>query len=180
MLKRSDYNEEELEEFLNDNIHILPYDFSEDYVLFVIRDIKFIDKAPTYKTSEEFMTEFGLRDYYIMYKTPDLIEARFCDEIKIGMDFDINKFEKYIIPGKIFSVIKIINIDGPFNVSVFNVFNGDRFGNENYGMRREDSIDITDIIQDITDKTKVIISKDGKKDFERIKNEVLMQIDSFE
>ena len=172
IIRKNDYNDEELDDFID--IKIFPYDFSSDYLLIILRDIKFIDEPPLYKNSEEFMSEFNIRDYYISNKTKDELDSKFYDEVKPGMEHNIYD---YIIPGKVYNVTKILNIKGPNSVSTFTVSNGNSYGREMCGMIREDNVDIVRLIEDFNDKTRITINKEGKEDFERIKNEVLSQID---
>lgn len=175
IIRKNDYNDEELDDFIDDNTKILPYNFSSDYLLIIIRDIKFIDEPPLYKNSEEFMSEFNIRDYYISNKTKDELDPKFFDEIKPGMEYNISD---YIIPGKVYNVTKILNIKGSNSVSIFTVSNEDSYGRELYRMIREDNVDIITLIDDFNDNTRVTINKEGKEDFERIKNEVLSQIET--
>ena len=172
IIRKNDYNDEELDDFID--IKIFPYDFSSDYLLIILRDIKFIDEPPLYKNSEEFMSEFNIRDYYISNKTKDELDSKFYDEVKPGMEHNIYD---YIIPGKVYNVTKILNIKGPNSVSTFTVSNGNSYGREMCGMIREDNVDIVRLIEDFNDKTRITINKEGKEDFERIKNEVLSQIE---
>lgn len=174
IIRKNDYNDEELDDFIDDNTNILPYNFSSDYLLIILRDIKFIDEPPLYKNSEEFMSEFNVRDYYISNKTKDELDSKFYDEIKPGMEYNIYD---YIKPGKVYNVVKILNIKGPNSVSTFTVSNGNSYGREMYGMIREDNVDIVRLIENFNNNTRITINKEGKEDFERIKNEVLLQIE---
>ena len=82
-----------------------------------------------------------------------------------------------LIKGKPFAISKIISVEGPYAVTVFSIMNGNYFDDRpTYSMMLHGGIELTHIIDDLTNNSVVTVKKYQEDLFEEMKNNVLKQI----
>lgn len=176
------YDEEIRKEIVKLNgIGIYTYKFGDELMIISLHDIKPIDELPLYDSYKEFMDEFELDKYYIIQSKKDMLDEEKFKELYNRqpslLDWSEVDMNNCLIKGKIFQISKIIAIRGPYSVKMFSIANGNYFDDRpTYSMMLHDGIDITHIIQDLTNNNIVTVKKHQKELFEEMKNNVLKQI----
>ena len=154
-----------------------------DIHVFVIDNIKFIDEVPLYESYTIPMEEFGLNDMYIIQKTLDTWPKTTIDEI-INGTITMTEINETMIPGRVFSVSKILAIEGPYDITTFDVNAGTYLDErELYSMALTNNVEIDQITEPFdalfnNKKYRLVATKDATE-FERIKNKVLEQITNY-
>lgn len=181
-VKDSDITENEFETMLDKAYYMSNYKLGDIHV-FVIDNIKFIDEVPLYESYTIAMEEFGLNDMYIIQKTLDTWPKATIDEI-INGTITMTEVNKTMIPGRVFSVSKILVIEGPYDITTFDVNMGTYLDErELYSMALTNNVEIDQITEPFdalfnNGKYRLIATKDATE-FERIKNKVLEQITQY-
>lgn len=181
-VKDSDITEEEFENMLDKAYYMSNYKLGDIHV-FVIDNIKFVDEVPVYESYTIPMEEFGLNDMYIIQKTLDTWPKTTIDEI-INGTITMTEVNKTMIPGRVFSVSKILVIEGPYDISTFDVNVGTYLDErELYSMALTNNVEIDQITEPFdalfnNKKYRLVATKDATE-FERIKNKVLEQITQY-
>lgn len=180
-IRLSDYNFDIRKELTNLNRWLHIYKFGNDLILLKLVDILFIDDVPLYSSYQEMMDEFELDKYYIIQSKKDMLdEEKFIELYNRQpslLDWSETDMNNCLIKGKIFQISKIIAIRGPYSVKMFSIANGNYFDDRpTYSMMLHDGIDITHIIQDLTNNSVVTVKKHQEDLFEEMKNNVLKQI----
>lgn len=178
----SDITENEFENMLDSAYYMSNYKLGDIHV-FVIDNIKFVDEVPLYESYTIPMAEFGLNDMYIVHKTLDTWPKTTMDEI-INGTVTMTEVREAMIPGRVFSVSKIIAIEGPYDIVTFDVNAGTYLDErELYSMALTNNVEIDQITEPYdalfnSKKYRLVATKDATE-FERIKNKVLEQITQY-
>lgn len=181
-VKDSDITETEFEAMLDSAYYMSNYKLGDIHV-FVIDNIKFVDEVPLYESYTIPMEEFGLNDMYIVHKTLDTWPKATIDEI-INGTINMTEANKAMIPGRVFSVSKILAIEGPYDITTFDVNAGTYLDErELYSMALTNRVEIDQITEPYdalfnNKKYRLVATKDATE-FERIKNKVLKQITQY-
>lgn len=180
-IRLSDYDFDIRQELTDLNQWLYTYKFGNDLLLLKIDNILFIDEVPLYNSYKEMMDEFELYKYYIIQSKKDMFDEEKFKElyniIPSLLDWSETNMNSCLIKGKIFQISKIIAIRGPYSVKMFSIANGNYFDDRHtYSMMLHDGIDITHIIQDLTNNSIVTVKKHQEELFEEMKNNVLKQI----
>ena len=181
-VKDSDITEDEFETMLDRAYYMSNYKLGDIHV-FVIDNIKFIDEVPLYESYTIPMAEFGLNDMYIVHKTLDTWPKTTIDEI-INGTITMTEVKEAMIPGRVFSVSKIITIEGPYDITTFDVNAGTYLDErELYSMALTNNVEIDQITEPFdalfNNKKYRLIATNDATEFERIKNKVLEQITQY-
>lgn len=181
-VKDSDITEDEFEAMLDRAYYMSNYKLGDIHI-FVIDNIKFVDEVPFYESYTIPMAEFGLNDMYIVHKTRDTWPKATIDEIIKGT-ITMTEVNEKMIPGRVYSVSKILAIEGPYDITTFDVNAGTYLDErELYSMSLTNRVEIDQITEAYdamfsTKNYKLIATKDATE-FERIKNKVLEQITQY-
>ena len=181
-VKNSDITEEEFENMLDMAYYMSNYKLGDIHV-FVIDNIKFVDEVPLYESYTIPMDELGLNDMYILQKTLDTWPKTTMDEV-INGTITMTEVREAMIPGRVFSVSKILAIEGPYDIATFDVNAGTYLDErELYSMAVSNRVEIDQITEPFdalfnNKKYRLIATKDATE-FERIKNKVLEQITQY-
>jgi hypothetical protein len=176
------YDKDIRKEIVNLNgVGVTTYEFGDELMIILLRDIKPIDELPLYNSYKEFMDEFELDKYYIIQSKKDMFDEEKFKElynrkptILDWVNVDIGDF---LIKGKQFEISKIISVEGPYAVTVFSIMNGNYFDDRpTYSMMLHGGIELTHIINDLTNNSVVTVKKHQEDLFEEMKNNVLKQI----
>jgi hypothetical protein len=181
-VKNSDITETEFDTMLDDAYYMSNYKLGDIHV-FVIDNIKFVDEVPLYESYTIPMAEFGLNDMYIIHKTLDTWPKTTIDEI-INGTVTMTEVNKAMIPGRVFSVSKILAIEGPYDITTFDVNLGTYFDErELYSMAVTNRVEIDQITEPFdalfNNKMYRLVATKDATEFERIKNKVLEQITQY-
>ena len=181
-VKDSDITETEFETMLDSAYYMSNYKLGDIHI-FVIDNIKFVDEVPLYESYTIPMAEFGLNDMYIVHKTLDTWPKTTMDEI-INGTVTMTEVCEAMIPGRVFSVSKILAIEGPYDITTFDVNVGTYLDErELYSMALNNRVEIDQITEPYdalfnSKKYRLVATKDATE-FERIKNKVLEQITQY-
>ena len=181
-IKNTNMTEDEREDMLDKSDWLCSYKLGDVYV-FTIDNVKFIDEIPVYESYTIPMAEFGLNDMYILHRTKDIWPSKTIDEIIDGK-LSMVEIGKKIIPGNIFAVSKILAIEGPYNITTFDVTCGTYFDDrELYSMNVVNNVEMNQITENddwmFSNKRYRLIATKDATEFERIKNKVLEQITNY-
>lgn len=181
-VKDSDITEDEFETMLDKAYYMSNYKLGDIHI-FVIDNIKFVDEVPFYESYTIPMAEFGLNDMYIVHKTRDTWPKATIDEIIKGT-ITMTEVNEKMIPGRVYSVSKILAIEGPYDITTFDVNAGTYLDDrESYGMNVIPGINIDQIAEsenyEFSEKMYKLIATKDNTEFERIKNKVLEQITDY-
>lgn len=183
-IKVNDITENELDILLDSyGFELLNHYILNDVHVFTINNVKFIDKIPVYESYNIPMIEFGLNDMYILHRTKDTWPSKTIDEIIDGK-LSMVEIGKKIIPGNIFAVSKILAIEGPYDITTFDVTCGTYFDDrELYSMNVINNVEMNQITENddwwFSNKRYRLIATKDATEFERIKNKVLEQITNY-
>jgi hypothetical protein len=137
------------------------------------------------------MEEFGLRDYFVVCeklpKYKNLEWKKLWDECEgdvnklaqliIDTKLNIVKNQEVVIPGKVYEIYKIQEVQGPYDCKVFNVMIGNYFDDRSTYVIQDSSLEIVRHCEDhFSSEHKKYIKKNAHELFELLKNEVLSQI----
>lgn len=181
-VKDSDITEDEFETMIDSAYYMSNYKLGDIHV-FVIDNIKFVDEVPLYESYTIPMAEFDLNDMYIVHKTLDTWPKTTIDEI-INGTVTMTEVNEAMIPGRVFSVSKILAIEGPYDIVTFDVNAGTYLDErELYSMALTNRVEIDQITEPYdalfnSKKYRLVATKDATE-FERIKNKVLKQITQY-
>ena len=188
-IRNSDYPDDIRDQIHNKN-HWVHTELFDDLTIVYIDDIKPIDELPVY-TSEEMMEEFGLRDYFVVCEKLPTYDSREWNRLWMECGGDVDKLArliidtelhvlkdpKVVIPGKVYEIYKIQDIQGPYDCKVFNVMIGNYFDDRPTYVIQDSSLEIVRHCEDhFSSKHKKYIKKNAHELFEQLKNEVLSQI----
>jgi hypothetical protein len=184
-IRNSDYPDDIRDQIYDKNhwVHTEPFD---DLTIVYIDDIKPIDELPVY-TSEEMMEEFGLRDYFVVCEKLPKYENLEWKKLWDDAEGDVNKLaqvildtqlnRKVVIPGKVYEIYKIQDIQGPYDCKAFNIMVGNYFDDRPTYVIQDSSLEIVNHCEDLfSSKHTKYIKKNAHELFEQLKNEVLSQI----
>lgn len=184
-IRNSDYPED-IRKQIHDKNHWVNTELFDDLTMVYIDDIKPIDELPVY-TSEEMMEEFGLRDYFVVCEKLPKYENLEWKRLWDDAEGDINKLaqviidtqlnRKVVIPGKVYEIYKIQEVQGPYDCKAFNIMIGNYFNDKPTYVIQDSSLEIVRHCEDhfSSNHTKYI-KKNAYELFEQLKNEVLSQI----
>lgn len=181
-VKNTNMTEDEREELLDKSDLLCSYKLGDIYV-FTIDNVKFIDEIPVYESYLIPMYEFDFNNMYILHKTPDTWPQATIDEI-INGTITMTEVNKAMIPGRVYSVSKILAIMGPNDIVTFDVSCGTYLDDrEVYGMNVVPYVTIEQIAEsenyEFSEKMYKLIAAKDNTEFERIKNKVLEQITDY-
>lgn len=176
------YDKEIRKEIVNLNCFgVTTYEFGDELMIILLCDIKPIDELPLYNSYKEFMDEFELDKYYIIQSKKDTFDEEKFKELynrkPTILDWVNVDTGDFLIKGKQFEISKIISVEGPYAVTVFSIMNGNYFDDRpTYSMMLHGGIELTHIINDLTNNSVVTVKKHQEDLFEEMKNNVLKQI----
>lgn len=181
-VKNTNMTEEEREELLDNSNWLCSFKLGDVYV-FTIDNVKFIDEIPVYENYLIPMYEFDFNNMYILHKTPDTWPKEIIEKIYNGT-VTLEEVKTTSVPGKVFTVSKILAIMGPNDIVTFDVSCGTYLDDrEVYGMNVVPYVTIEQIAEsenyEFSEKMYKLIATKDNTEFERIKNKVLEQITSY-
>lgn len=179
ILPENQYSKEDIDLIVRED-NFLRYEKFCDLHILIWTDIRFISDYPVFDDYKEAMDKYNLNDYYIVHRKKDRFEDNIYDKIRSG-DFTIEDIECMIIPGKVYRVGRVLKLEGPFALSTFDVTNGNYFDDRpTYMMQILEGMRLSDRCpQDFSYGEEIITVTKDPTEFNRIKNEVLSQIDNF-